>query len=58
MATNQEESFKQLMKEKLRSYDYIRFTLADLNGAPRGKAVTGHSVEKFIDEGLGGYGGN
>lgn len=43
------------LKQKAKEFDYIRFTLPDLNGVGKGITVTGRYVDKYLEEGLGCY---
>ena len=39
------------LEKKCEQFDYIRFTMADINGNARGKVVPSKSVPNFIREG-------
>ena len=43
-------------EKKLAEYDYVRFSVVDINGVCRGKVVPGYLAHRFLD-GIGIYGG-
>ena len=38
-------------------YDFVRFTIADMNGVLRGALLSGDVAAKFLDSGIGCFSG-
>ncbi len=55
MTERKKESEK--LKQKLKEYDYVRFTMPDINGISRGKMMTARNAHRFVDSGTGIFGG-
>ena len=45
------------LKQRVSSFDYIRFVFCDLNGVAGGKVVTGRNADTFLEDGVGDYAG-
>ena len=51
------DSVNRTMEEQLETYDFLRLTVADINGIPRGKVVPKRHALAAMRDGIGAYGG-
>ena len=45
------------LKIELKKCDFVRFTFSDIHGIHRGRIAPQKSVDKYLEEGIGTFGG-